>query len=414
MAHGNSSGRDGDNRRIRFIQPRGRGGRYKWAMQPHHSIQWQKDWLNLATKLFNADENDILLNSTEKNNVLSLLANKIPDSCISSYDRAVGSCRIVDTVRKMMAGKLPLIETNVYTALLRYSMEPPAAWIEVDAIMERLEVLRYLERCAKGEEKYSPEGMRDAMPKTAVMVKVQLRDDDPGATTQCPTLTDDPGASTLNKLDKSAAQQWTQAVLSVITPTPPSKKRKAAAEPPSQRNATPTKKRKVSLKKTATPKKMTGQPVVGGSSIKHNSTNQVQDQTGSPTSSLRRARRNPSAAIESLAGSLDAVLLANIFKATEVLVQVARYDDACVRRVALSSFIVDLQKAGWGDLEKSAAQLIKDENRASREFLARMIVSGSYQRMNEALDKDVEQTKTDRGGGPASGRRGPRILFRSG
>ncbi|KAK2046387.1 hypothetical protein LZ31DRAFT_613873 [Colletotrichum somersetense] len=408
MANGQSSGSDGELRRRN--QPRRGGGKYKWAMQPHHSIQLQKDWLNLATKLFNADEGDILLTCTEKNEVLGLLAKRLSDAYITSPGRAVG--RMVDTVRKMIAGKRSLSEVDIHTALLRYSLQPPANWSGVEIIEQRLDALRYLERCADGVEEYNMQVMK-AMPKTTVVTaKTQSRNDDPGSTMLSTTFTSDTG-TTSNNLDNPTALPWTQAKLSLVSLTPPSKKRKAASELPPEKKATLHKKFP-SPKKRATPRKKTRQPAVVDISTKRRSATLAQDQTESPTTSLRRARQNPGTAAECLTGGVDSALLANIFKATEVLDQVAHYEDACVRRIALSTFVADLQKAGWKDLEKSAAQLIEDENCASREFLARMIVSGSYQLINEALEQEVKPVKTDCGGGPSPGRRGPWILFRSG
>ncbi|KAK2051605.1 hypothetical protein LY76DRAFT_674204 [Colletotrichum caudatum] len=408
MTNGKSSGINGELRRRN--QPRRGGGKYKWAMQPHHSIQLQKDWLNLATKLFNADEGDILLTSSEKNEVLSLLAKRISDAYITTPGRAVE--RTVDTVRKMIEGKRSLGEVDIYTALLRYSLQPPATWSGVEIIEQRLDALRYLERCADGVEEYNLQVMKAMTKTTVVTAKTQLRNDAPGSTMPSTTFTSDTG-TTSDNLYNPAALPWTQSKLSLVSPTPPSKKRKAASELPPQKKATLPKK-PTSPKKRATPRKKTSQPEAVDISTKRKSAALAQDQTDSPTSSLRRARRNPGTTTECLTGGVDSALLANIFKATEVLDQVAHYEDACVRRVALSTFVADLQKAGWKDLEKSAAQLIKDGDCESREFLARMIVSGSYQLINEALDQEAKPTKTDCGGGPSPGRRGPRILFRSG
>ncbi|EFQ31067.1 uncharacterized protein GLRG_06211 [Colletotrichum graminicola M1.001] len=321
----------------------------------------------------------------------------------------------------MMTGKRPLIDVNIYTALLRHSLMPPDAWNETEAILQRLEALRYLERCANGVEKYNPESMSAVMPdKSVVMVIVKPRESIPDAPTERTALTGDSGAATPDKCDNTSGRPWTRSVTTLVSPTSPSKKRKASPEPSLQSKSSPPKrkkatpKRRTTPKKQATPKKTVEQPVIGGSSTKHNGVAQAQDQADSPTSSLRRARRNPVVTSETLAGDNHYILLAKIFKATEVLGQVARYEDKCVRRVALSSFIADLHKAGWTDLEKSAVQLIKDEDCASREFLASMIVNSSYERINEALDKDAAPTKTACDSRPSPWRRVPRILFKSG
>ncbi|KAK1974105.1 hypothetical protein LZ30DRAFT_813524 [Colletotrichum cereale] len=420
MARGNSSSSDVENNRRRN-QPRGGSGRYKWSMQPHHSIQWQKEWLNLATKLFNIDENDILLTSSEKNEVLRLLANRITDSNISEYSRAVGSCKIVETVRKMCAGKTHPVEVNIYTALLRYSLKPPVAWLEKEMVLQRWNALKYLERCADGTEKYSSEAMKDAMPKNlAALADIKQQDDATRALENPFYLVNSffqPFWAKEHTIP--AARPWTRAVTNLVSPKQPSNKRKAASElspeekaPPSKKLAEP--KKKTTPKRTATPKKRAVNIVIKNSSGKHKSPAQVQDETDSPTSSLRRARRNPGTTTGCLDRGVDSVVLARIFKTSEVLDKVARYEEACVRQVALSNFITDLQEAGWSDLEKSAKQLIKDENRDSRVFLTGMIVSGSYEKINEALEKTSEATETDCRNEPASGRRGPRILFRSG
>ncbi|KAK1594174.1 uncharacterized protein LY79DRAFT_589336 [Colletotrichum navitas] len=321
----------------------------------------------------------------------------------------------------MMAGKRPLIDVNIYTALLRYSLMPPDAWNDTEAILQRLDALRYLERCANGVEKYNPESMKAVMPdKAVIMVKVKPRDGIPGTTTECAAFTGDFAAATPDKCANTAARPWTRAVTNLFSPTSPSKKRKASPELSPQWKSTPSKRKRAPQKRTPTPKKQVTpkktirQPEIGGSSTNDDNATQAQEQIDSPTSSLRRARRNPVVTSESLNGDNHNILLGKIFKTTEVLDQVARYEDTCVRRVALSSFVVDLHKAGWTDLEKSAVQLIKDENYASREYLAGMIVKGSYERINEALDKDAAPTKTECDGRPSPWRRVPRILFKSG
>ncbi|KAK2034927.1 hypothetical protein LX32DRAFT_715985 [Colletotrichum zoysiae] len=204
-----------------------------------------------------------------------------------------------------------------------------------------------------------------------------------------------------------------KATLLLLSPTPPSKKRKATSKLPPKKKAT-LPKNPPSPKKRATPRNKTRQPAASNISTKRKSGALAHNQTKSPTSSLHRARQNPSTTAECLSRGVNSALLANIFKATEVLVQVAHYKNARVRRIALSAFIADLQKAGWRDLEMSAVQLIEDENCASREFLARTMVSSSYQLINKALEQEAKPAKTDCGGGPSPGRRGPRILFRSG
>ncbi|KAK1990295.1 hypothetical protein LX36DRAFT_648070 [Colletotrichum falcatum] len=315
----------------------------------------------------------------------------------------------------MMAGKRPLVEVNIYMALLRHSLEPPVTWFNSEAIVERLEALLYLKRCADGVETYSPEAMKNAMPKIKAVV-AKPRDGTLAATMQSLAVAGETGEATPKKLAIQAARPWARAVTNLVSPTSSSNKRKAASEPsPPEKERNPKNKKRASPRGKTTPKVVIRKPAVVGSSIKHNSAARAQGQADSPTSSLRRAqRKNAGGDAKHLAGGSVSTLLANIFRATEVLNHVSRYEDACVRRVALSAFVADLEKAGWSDLEKSAAQLIKDDNPASREFLANMIIKGSYERINEALEKDAEPARTERDGGLAPGRCGPRILFRSG
>ncbi|GKT61838.1 hypothetical protein ColTof4_02532 [Colletotrichum tofieldiae] len=377
MASGSS---DADSRRRNL--PRGGDGKYKWTLQPHHAIQWQEDWLNLATKLFNIDKDDILLTSREKIEVLGLLAKRITDSNMAMYARAVGSCKIVDTVRKICAGKKPLVEVTVFTALLRYSLKPPAAWLDSEAVRHRWEALKYLERCANGVEIYSAATLKNAMPKEA------------------------PAAVTPGQRENTSRG------------TIPSLKRKATSEAPAQDKTTPskniTKPRKEAVPKIlATPRKETSKHTVQSGPEKSMSAIQARSETGSPTSNLVRVQRDRGTAAGSSDGCTTDVLLAGIFKATEVLDKIAHYEDASVRQVALSTFIADLQKAGWGDLEKSVEQLIKDEDHSSRAFLAGVIISRAYERINSAVDKSSNPSKNDPAR-PVSGGRRPRILFKSG
>ncbi|KZL81458.1 hypothetical protein CI238_09738 [Colletotrichum incanum] len=401
--------------------PRGGEGKYKWTPQPHHAIQWQKDWLNLATKLFNIDEDDVLLTSREKNEVLSLLAKRITDSNIAVYGRAVGSCKIVDTVRKICAGKEPLVEVNVFTALLRYSLKPPMAWLDSEAVRHRLEALKYLERCANGIEIYSAETLKNAMPKEApaAVTPGQRGDTSRGTVPSrvCTASTNIPDANTPNRPSVSAVRPWTRAVTRFMTPTQPSNKRKATSEPPPQSKTTPSKestnsKKTTTPKRLVTPKKGTSNHTAQIGPKNYKSATQTRSETGSPTSNLVRTRRDRCTAAEPLHACTNNVLLASIFKATEVIDKIARYEDVSVRKVALSTFIADLQKAGWGDLEKLVEQLIKDEDHTSRAFLAGVIVSSTYERINDAVDINSKPSRNDPIR-PASGGRRHRILFKS-
>ncbi|GJC78183.1 hypothetical protein ColLi_01021 [Colletotrichum liriopes] len=414
-----SGSSDADSRRRNL--PRGGDGKYKWTLQPHHAIQWQKDWLNLATKLFNIDKDDILLTSSEKIEVLGLLAKRITDSNMAMYARAVGSCKIVDTVRKICAGKEPLVEVNVFTALLRYSLKPPAAWLDSEAVRHRWEALKYLERCANGVETYSAATLKNAMPKEApVAVTPGQRENTSRGTISrgtmpslviCTASTNILDANMSKIPSVSAARPWTRAVTSFMMPTQPSKKRKAGSEPPPQAKTTPSKKittpRKEAMPKIlSTPRKGTSKHAVQSGSRDSMSAIQARSETGSPTSNLVRVQRDRGTATGSSDGCTTDVLLAGIFKATEVLQKIAHYEDASVRQVALSTFIADLQKAGWGDLEKSVEQLIKDEDHGSRAFLAGVIISRAYERINSAVDKSFNQCKNDPAR-PAPGAAGP-------
>ncbi|GKT45808.1 uncharacterized protein ColSpa_05989 [Colletotrichum spaethianum] len=409
-----SNGADGRRRNL----PRGGNGKYKWTLQPHHAIQWQKNWLNLATRLFNIDEDDVLLTSSEKIEVLSLLAERITDSNIALYSLAVGSCKIVDTVRKICAGRAPFVEVNVFTALLRYSLNPPAAWLETEAVRQRWEALKYLERCANGIELYSAESLKKAMTKEVALAATHLQKDNTSAATMpslvCTPFSNIPRAATQNRPVIAAARPRNRAVTSSITATPPSNKRKATSEPTPQDIPKPCKKianpkKPATPKRAATSKNGVSKLVIKGGSTKYASPIQVRNENSSPTTSLRRAQRNRGPEAEHLGGRTDDVLLANIFKTTEVLNKVARYEDASVRQVALSTFIADLHKAGWGDLEKSAEQLIKDEDHSSRSFLASVIIGNAYERINDAVDKDCKSIKTD-SVGPATGNHKTKIL----
>ncbi|TKW56284.1 hypothetical protein CTA1_11937 [Colletotrichum tanaceti] len=392
-----TSGIDGKRRNM----PRGGGGKYKWSVQPHHAIQWQKDWLDLAAKLFNADADDILLDQDEKNEVLGLLAKKISDSNISFYSRAVRACRVVDSVARMCSGKGRCYQINVFTALLRYSLRPPSAWLVEGDVRQCLAALQFLERCSDGKDTYTAEKMEEFMSMKPVVAaeaaELQGRDDTTGlvlpslrgaSTLENPAPTSN---STATESSKMGLRPWTRAMTTFFSPPKPAQEsNNAALEPIRKNETTPSKKASTPRKITTTPQKGKKSPAAKSASAKAKGKKAAQagrDEVGSPTSGTLRTQRKRGAAVPA-DGSVAEFRLASMFKATEVLDKVARYEEECVREVALSTFVADLRRARWDDLEKSVRQLVKDADRESRAFLAGVVISRTYDRINKALDLD--------------------------
>ncbi|CCF32269.1 hypothetical protein CH063_04685 [Colletotrichum higginsianum] len=381
-----ASGIDGKRRNL----PRGGGGKYKWSLQPHHAIQWQKDWLDLAAKLFNTDADDVLLTQDEKNEVLSLLARKITDSNISYYSRAVRACKIVDSVSRMCSGKGTCSGVNLFTALLRYSLMPPSAWLGVRDIRQGLAALQFLERCSNGKDTYTAEKVREVMNmEPVVAAEPQQRDDDLGLLLpplrRASTFENPAPPSTATESSMMGVRPWTRAMTTFFSPPKPATELNAALKPAGQNETTPSK--QVSKpRKIKTPQKGKESPAAKSASAKAKGKKiaQVSDEVGSPTSgTLRTQRKRRTAPADK---SITDAHLASMFKATEVLGKVAQYEEECVREIALSTFVADLQKARWDDLEKSVKQLIKDTEYESRAFLAGVIVSRTYERINKALN----------------------------
>ncbi|TQN69802.1 hypothetical protein CSHISOI_05702, partial [Colletotrichum shisoi] len=366
--------------------PRGGGGKYKWSLQPHHAIQWQKDWLDLAAKLFNTDADDVLLTQDEKNEVLGLLARRITDSNISYYSRAVRACKIVGSVSRICSGKGTCSEVNLFTALLRYSLQPPSAWLGVRDIHQGLAALQFLERCSNGKDTYTAEKMREVKNmEPVVAAEPQHRDDNLGlvlpplrgeSTFGSPAPT-----STATESSMMRVRPWTRAMTTFFSPPKSAADSNAALEPVEQSETTPSK-QAPKPRKMKTPQKGKKRPAAKSASAKSKGkkTAQVSDEVGSPTSGTLRTQQKRRTACAGK--SITDAHLASMFKATEVLGKVSQYEEECVREIALSTFVADLQKAGWDDLEKSVKQLIKDTGHESRAFLAGVVVK----RMSQALE----------------------------
>ncbi|KAJ3942851.1 uncharacterized protein N0V96_007079 [Colletotrichum fioriniae] len=386
---------------------------YAWTLPGYDIPGFQREWLELAAKLFHTDALDILLTSEEKKEALALIAIPITSSSLSNKCRAQALHRTVSQAREMGQGKRPPARVTILAALLIYALKPPLTWWEWATMHQPLGVLRYVRDCADGLSIYSSEGMLKAALAHSPAAPIQDHSENLFVVDK-PSLEETsakPAEPTPLNSDHStlpALRPWTRSITKFTTPSPPSKKRNAELDPPQEKKAVQKKKmasaNKLKLaipkknvvspkKKTATPKKK----VTAESGTK--STTQAKSpkvSTKTPTrgatlaTNLVLTQQTREAEASKQQQPIDKVLLARYMKSTPMLDRIADYNDESVRRVALASFLKDLKSSGWDDLEKCTWQLIKEGDYESRAFLAEAIMNNVYQRINESVE-DVPQ-----------------------
>ncbi|KAK0375872.1 hypothetical protein CLIM01_06772 [Colletotrichum limetticola] len=356
--------------------------KYACAPPAYFIPNFQREWLDLAAKLFNTDALDILLGSEEKRQALALIAIPITGSSFGNKSRAQALHRTVSQARGMGQGKRPPAIVTIIAALLIYTLEPPLTWREWATIQQPLGVLRYVRDCADGLSIYSSEGMlktalahspaasaQDHSDSLFVVDKPSLKE---ASANKSSTEHLEPAQLNSDHLALPAMRPWTRSITKLTTPSPPSKKRKAESESPQDKKTVPKKKVASTKKKAATPKWKT--------------------MAGSGTNPIPKAK-NPNTRITEAVKRqqpIDNALLARYMKSAPMLDRIADYNDGSVRRVALASFLEDLKSSGWEDLEKCTWQLIKDDDYESRAFLAEAIMNDVYKRINDFIE-DVPQ-----------------------
>ncbi|KAK1674153.1 hypothetical protein BDP55DRAFT_769595 [Colletotrichum godetiae] len=360
--------------------------KYAWISPTHPLPDFQREWLDLAAKLFNTDTLDILVTSEEKKEILALIALSITASSFGNQCRAQALHRTVYHAREMGQGKRPSARVAIISALLIYKLEPPPSWLEWDTMRQPLSVLRYVRDCADGFKVYSSEGMLKAALALQSAVPAQDSSDsffvinNKPASKETSTKSSEVSQLTSDHPSLPALRPWTRSITKFITPSPPSKKRKAESNSSQEKKAAQQKEMANTKKiKLVVPKKKS--PEVGAktsiraaiSTSKFPPTWQTQDAEAAK-------RQQP----------IDNVLLVRYMKNAPMLDRIADYNDQSVRRVALASFIEDLKSSGWDDLEKCTLQLIKDGEFESRTFLAETIMNDVYQRINDSVE-DVPQ-----------------------
>ncbi|KAK1447459.1 hypothetical protein CMEL01_09298 [Colletotrichum melonis] len=348
--------------------------KYACAPPAYFIANFQREWLDLAAKLFNTDALDILLRSEEKKQALALIAIPITGSSFGNKSRAQALHRTVSQARGMGQGKRPTARVTIIAALLIYTLEPPLTWREWAIIQQPLGVLRYVRDCADGLSIYSSEGMLKTALAHSPAASAQDHSDSLFVVDK-PSLKEasankssiehlEPAQLNSDHLALPAMRPWTRSITNLTTPSPPSKKRKAESESPQDKKTVPKKKVASPKKKAATPKWKT--------------------MAGSGTNPIPKAK-NPNTRITEAVKRqqpIDNALLARYMKSAPMLDRIADYNDGSVRRVALGSFLKDLKSSGWEDLEKCTWQLIKDDDYESRAFLAEAIMNDVYKRIN--------------------------------
>ncbi|KAI3536395.1 hypothetical protein CSPX01_10844 [Colletotrichum filicis] len=371
--------------------------KYACAPPAHLIPNFQREWSDLAAKLFNTDASDILLTSEEKKQALALIAIPITRSSLGNKSRAQALHRTVSQAREMGQGKRPPANITIIAALLIYTLEPPLTWLEWATMQQPLGVLRYVRDCADGLSIYSSEGMlktalahspaasaQDHSDSLFIVDKPSLKE---ASANKSSTEHLEPAQLNSDHLALPAMRPWTRSITKLTTPSPPSKKRKVESDTPQEEKA-------VQKKETASPKKikLTVPKKKVISPKKKVATPKKKTMAGTGTKATAQAKspqtRDTEAAKRQL--PIDNALLARYMKSAPMLDRIADYNDGSVRRVALASFLKDLKTSGWEDLEKCTWQLIKDDDYESRAFLAEAIMNDVYKRINESVE-DVPQ-----------------------
>ncbi|KAI3557167.1 hypothetical protein CABS01_10383 [Colletotrichum abscissum] len=329
----------------------------KYACAPPAYLipNFQREWSDLAAKLFNTDASDILLTSEEKKQALALIAIPITSSSFGNKSRAQALHRTVSQAREMGQGKRPPANVTIIAALLIYTLEPPLTWWEWVTMQQPLGVLRYIRDCADGLSIYSSEGMLKAALAHSPAASTQDHSDSLFIVDK-PSLKEanakksstehlEPAQLNSDRPALPALRPWTRSMTKFTTPSPPSEKRKAESESPHDKKTVPKKKVASPKKKAATPKWKT--------------------MAGSGTNPIPKAK-NPNTRITEAVKRqqpIDNALLARYMKSAPMLDRIADYNDR---------------------------SLIKDDDYESRAFLAEAIMNDVYKRINEFFE-DVPQ-----------------------
>ncbi|KAK1490358.1 hypothetical protein CCUS01_14479 [Colletotrichum cuscutae] len=377
----------------------------KYACAPPAYLipNFQREWSDLAAKLFNTDASDILLTSEEKEQALALIAIPITGSSFGNKSRAQALHRTVRQAREMGQGKQPPAKITIIAALLIYTLEPPLTWWEWATMQQPLGVLRYIRDCADGLDIYSSEGMlraalahspaasaQDHSNSLFVVDKPSLKE---ASANKSSTEHLEPAQLNSDHLALPAMRPWTRSITKLTTPSPPSKKRKAESESPQDKKTVPKKKVASPKKKAATPKwkTMAGSGTNPIPKAKNpNVSSKMPTRGATSIANLHPTQQTRVTEAVKRQQPIDNALLVRYMKSTPMLDRIADYNDGSVRRVALASFLKDLKSSGWEDLEQCTWQLIKDDDYESRAFLAEAIMNDVYQRINEFFE-DVPQ-----------------------
>ncbi|KAL2875447.1 hypothetical protein SGCOL_009358 [Colletotrichum sp. CLE4] len=379
--------------------------KYAWSLPGHPLPDFQREWLDLAAKLFNTDTLDILVTSEEKKEILALITLSITASSFGNQCRAQALHRTVYHAREMGQGKRPSARVAIISALLIYKLEPPPSWLEWDTMRQPLSVLRYVRDCADGFKVYSSEGLLKAALALQSAVPAQDSSDsffvinNKPASKETSTKSSEVSQLTSDHPSLPTLRPWTRSMTKFTTPSPPSKKQKKAAQQKGMANmkkinlVVPKKKVTTPKKKAATPKRKRNSGSGNKSTAQAKSPKvgaKTSTRAATSTSKFSPTRQTQDAEAAKRQQPIDNVLLVRYMKNAPMLDRIADYNDQSVRRVALASFIEDLKSSGWDDLEKCTLQLIKDGDFESRTFLAETIMNDVYQRINDSVE-DVPQ-----------------------
>lgn len=379
--------------------------RYSWIPQPFHTNQKQHDWTDSAVTLFNVDIHDILLNGSEKRQILSFLTEKLkPNENISR----LSSNPWVNLARRMCGGALHFDQLKMYGALLRYQLNPPESWYASEQMRHCLGVLQYLQRCANGRDTYTKEGVRNApiadIPEGLESALSKAADMNCSEDHRAPQTKPASGKQSPSvKAATTSTPTPRRFIRSVFKPrssskTPerfvlPSVNSSYSGETPKTPTPAP-RKNKIIIKTSKSSEKKSQKASSNGKTAP--SSGKVDRKRKRPTDSLDQDKADtPKPPVTSRQakrsrGDLKPVAegwIGRFIDAASVLDRVALYVEQDVRKLALKSFIEDLERAGWDDLKQSLEQIVKDDDYESRVFLAGKVVPEVYNRIDLSVNR---------------------------
>ncbi|KAF6805569.1 hypothetical protein CMUS01_14587 [Colletotrichum musicola] len=379
--------------------------KYSWTRQPFHTNQKQNEAIELAVALFKVDYHDILLTSLEKRLVLSQLTGKLSATEMKSRG-GIANNHWVNLARSMCQGDVGFESINMYGALLRYQLKPPDNWYSSKQMRQSLGVLKYPQRCANGLDIYTKERMRNS-PIADLHVGMEKKTSKEASmscsggqqTSQNKTASNEqPPSVDAKKRSPTTPKRFTRSTTNIdssIKLSDPFALLSVKSSIPRQIPTTPTPASKKTILKTAPTsqkKPQQGSPSVKSAPLrvkadkKRKRSAECLEQNKSVTLHPAATSHQTKRARVDFFSTVGSGWIGSVIDAASLLDRIALFDAQDVRKLALEGLVEALGAAGWADLKHSVEQIIKDVDYESLVFLANMVVTAIYDRINLAVN----------------------------